>query len=107
MLLTKSKSCEVQVSVLREIDWVRRQSLFPSAPHAALRHYCMGYYIHSCPKMRYKAAFRPSQLLCPETFSWVPLERVTQALNERPYVVLARVGQEQGQDEVGDVHLVT
>lgn len=30
-----------------------------------LRYYYMGYYIHSCPKMRYKANYRPSELLCP------------------------------------------
>ena len=94
------------MSVLREIDWVCRQSLSASGPHPALRHYCMGYYIHSCPKMRYKAAFKPSQLLCPATFTWVPLERVTEALDQKPYVVLATVGQEQEHDEVGDVQLV-
>ena len=34
----------------------------------------MGYYIHSCPKMLYKAAYIPSYLLCPFTNSWVPFE---------------------------------
>ncbi len=27
----------------------------------------MGFYIHTCSKMRYKAAYQPSDLLCPET----------------------------------------
>ena len=31
-----------------------------------LTHYYMGYYIHTCHKMRYKAGYRPSELLCPE-----------------------------------------
>lgn len=35
--------------------------------------YYMGYYIHSCEKMRYKGDYRPSELLCPRTFTWVPL----------------------------------
>lgn len=39
----------------------------------ALRYYLMGYYVHSCPKMRYKAGFKPSYLLCPEAYTWVPL----------------------------------
>lgn len=30
-----------------------------------LQYYYLGYYIHSCSKMRYKAAYRPSELLCP------------------------------------------
>jgi hypothetical protein len=27
----------------------------------------MGFYIHTCPKMRYKSEYRPSELLCPES----------------------------------------
>lgn len=30
----------------------------------------MGFYIHSCSKMRYKARLNPSYLLCPETYTW-------------------------------------
>lgn len=30
----------------------------------------MGFYIHSCPKMRYKGRLQPSYLLCPEVYSW-------------------------------------
>lgn len=36
--------------------------------------YYMGYYIHNCPKMRYKAEYRPSELLCPTSLRWYPLE---------------------------------
>lgn len=32
----------------------------------SLHYYYMGYYIHNCPKMRYKAEYRPSDLLCPK-----------------------------------------
>ena len=31
----------------------------------------MGYYIHECPKMRYKAEYAPSELKCPVTGQWV------------------------------------
>eukprot|EP00096_Caligus_rogercresseyi_P012660 TRINITY_DN5376_c0_g1_i1.p1 TRINITY_DN5376_c0_g1~~TRINITY_DN5376_c0_g1_i1.p1 ORF type:complete len:451 (+),score=135.21 TRINITY_DN5376_c0_g1_i1:411-1763(+) len=36
--------------------------------------YYMGFYIHTCPKMRYKGRFSGSQLLCLETHTWFPLE---------------------------------
>lgn len=48
-------------SALQEIGWVKEnQAHCPS-----LQYYYLGYYIHSCSKMRYKAAYRPSELLCP------------------------------------------
>jgi arginine-tRNA-protein transferase len=48
-------------TALKEIDWVKTtQEHCPS-----LQYYYLGYYIHSCNKMRYKAAYRPSELLCP------------------------------------------
>lgn len=34
-------------------------------------YYYLGYYIESCPKMRYKAEYRPSELLCPYYYEWV------------------------------------
>lgn len=48
-------------SALQEIDWVKQNQ----ARCSSLEYYYLGYYIHSCNKMRYKAAYRPSQLLCP------------------------------------------
>lgn len=48
-------------SALQEIGWVKDNQVYcPS-----LQYYYLGYYIHSCNKMRYKAAYRPSELLCP------------------------------------------
>lgn len=48
-------------SALQEINWVKEnQTRCPS-----LQYYYLGYYIHSCNKMRYKAAYCPSELLCP------------------------------------------
>jgi arginine-tRNA-protein transferase len=46
---------------MREIDYTRH--LTASCP--SLRYYYLGYYIHTCPKMRYKAEYQPSDLLCP------------------------------------------
>ncbi|CAG8034123.1 unnamed protein product [Penicillium salamii] len=64
------------------------------------KYYYMGYYIHSCVKMRYKANFRPQYILgkfhlClttyPESGEWDPLEgELTEKLNTRSYVSLSR-----------------
>eukprot|EP00762_Andalucia_godoyi_P005791 ANDGO_06953.mRNA.1 Arginyl-tRNA--protein transferase 1 len=40
----------------------------------ALPYFYLGYYIHGCPKMQYKAGYSPSDLLCPVTLHWVPAE---------------------------------
>lgn len=48
-------------SALQEISWVKEnQTHCPS-----LQFYYLGYYIHSCNKMKYKASYWPSELLCP------------------------------------------
>ncbi|VVC92115.1 unnamed protein product, partial [Leptidea sinapis] len=52
---------------------------------ADLKYYYMGYYIHSCPKMRYKGRFSPSDLLCPETYKWFPLNDCLPKLEASPY----------------------
>eukprot|EP00775_Hariotina_reticulata_P007481 gene7481-7690_t len=45
-----------------------------AAPGAAdLKYYYMGYYIHGCPKMSYKAEYAPSELLCPQRQVWVKI----------------------------------
>ncbi|XP_022227635.2 arginyl-tRNA--protein transferase 1 isoform X2 [Drosophila obscura] len=57
---------------LREIDFV--QTIAATTP--ALKYYYMGFYIHSCPKMRYKGKLSASYLLCPETYAWILLTDV-------------------------------
>ncbi|XP_039482122.1 arginyl-tRNA--protein transferase 1 isoform X1 [Drosophila santomea] len=67
---------------LREIDLV--QSLAENVH--ALKYYYMGFYIHSCPKMRYKGKLSASYLLCPETYKWLSLTDVIRAkLDEHKY----------------------
>lgn len=51
------------LSSLFEISYVRKLS---SAWNPELYYYYMGFYIHSCPKMRYKSQYHPSFLLCPK-----------------------------------------
>ncbi|KAA8539587.1 hypothetical protein F0562_026279 [Nyssa sinensis] len=72
-------------SALQEISCVREiQVHCPS-----LQYYYLGYYIHSCGKMTYKAAFRPSELLCPLRYQWVPFDIARPLLDRNKYVVLS------------------
>uniref|UniRef100_A0A3Q1EIU5 Arginyl-tRNA--protein transferase 1 n=1 Tax=Acanthochromis polyacanthus TaxID=80966 RepID=A0A3Q1EIU5_9TELE len=68
-------------SALREIAFTRQ--LQKQSPK--LSYYYLGFYIHSCPKMRYKGQYRPSDLLCPETYVWVPIERCVPHLENSRY----------------------
>ena len=68
-------------SALREIAFTRQ--LHEKTPQ--LSYYYMGFYIHSCPKMRYKGEYRPSDLLCPETYVWVPIEQCLPSLDNSKY----------------------
>lgn len=52
---------------------------------ALIEYYYMGYYIHSCPKMRYKGKLSMSDLLCPETYTWVPIEKCIPKLEVSKY----------------------
>eukprot|EP00761_Pharyngomonas_kirbyi_P006913 gb/GECH01006922.1/.p1 GENE.gb/GECH01006922.1/~~gb/GECH01006922.1/.p1 ORF type:complete len:573 (+),score=153.54 gb/GECH01006922.1/:1-1719(+) len=95
-------------SALAEILWVK--CIARHLP--SLRYYYMGYYIHSCPKMRYKAEYSPSDLLCPTTFRWVSFDAVRPLLDRiggegRPLspVMLnfwKYVHDEEGEDDLGD-----
>eukprot|EP00803_Ostreobium_quekettii_P002754 evm.model.scf_527.5 EVM.evm.TU.scf_527.5 scf_527:56635-64501(+) len=73
-----------KVSALKEIEWVR------AAASPRLQYYYMGYYIHGCTKMRYKAEYGPSDLLCPAKLCWVQFgEGVRKALDLKKYVELS------------------
>ncbi|CAG0917671.1 unnamed protein product [Notodromas monacha] len=56
-------------SALREIAFTRELMRI----NPKLCYYYMGYYVHTCQKMRYKSQFSPSFLLCPETYRWCPI----------------------------------
>ncbi|XP_067276726.1 arginyl-tRNA--protein transferase 1 isoform X1 [Pseudorasbora parva] len=68
-------------SALREIAFTRQ--LHQQSPK--LTYYYLGFYVHSCPKMRYKGQYRPSDLLCPETYAWVSIERCIPRLDIAAY----------------------
>lgn len=69
-------------SALREIALTR--SLIAHDP-GLFQDYCMGFYIHSCPKMRYKAQYDPSFLLCPESYCFVPVQICMAKLDVKKY----------------------
>ena len=57
-----------------------------------LKYYYMGFYIHSCPKMRYKGQYVPSFISCPESYTWVPIEKCRPKLDQSKYTRLAEEG---------------
>ncbi|KAL8738128.1 MAG: hypothetical protein Q9181_001034 [Wetmoreana brouardii] len=70
-----------KLSALREISL---------AIEGNYRYYYMGYYIHSCVKMRYKIQYRPSYMLDLETYSWDKLDADYLArLSVRKYVSMS------------------
>ncbi|KAI5456339.1 arginine-tRNA-protein transferase [Mariannaea sp. PMI_226] len=49
-----------------------------------------GYYIHSCPKMKYKIDFSPQYILDPVSLEWNALDReMLDLLDKKPFVSLA------------------
>lgn len=56
----------------QEWDWGKISALreIALAIEGGYDYYYMGYYIHSCVKMRYKGRFEPSYLLDPEKLTW-------------------------------------
>ncbi|EEH23067.2 hypothetical protein PABG_05278 [Paracoccidioides brasiliensis Pb03] len=54
------------------------------------KNYYMGFYIHSCQKMRYKANFQPQYVLAdPESLTWDPFEDYKEKFDRHPYVSLS------------------
>ncbi|KAJ1341578.1 hypothetical protein BSLG_003851 [Batrachochytrium salamandrivorans] len=73
-------------SALREIaltNWL--SSTMPQG----LDYYYMGYYIHSCVKMRYKASYKPSEIMCPEIYRWVAMRDAVHLLEAKRDTALA------------------
>ena len=50
-------------AIVQEIEYTKSIVQLP--------YYYLGYYIESCQKMKYKADYQPSQLLCPTYYRWV------------------------------------
>ena len=59
-----------------------------------MKYYYMGYYIQDCVKSVYKGEYYPSELLCPETYTWVPLESIREKIDQHGYCRYAEDGVE-------------
>ncbi|XP_023248172.1 arginyl-tRNA--protein transferase 1 [Copidosoma floridanum] len=87
------------ISSLREVVLTRQLNKY--AP--SLKFYYMGYYIHTCPKMCYKAKMRPSKLLCPESYVWCDINDCLKKLDVSKY---SRLNDDSNaQDEDGNVNI--
>lgn len=66
-------------------------------------YYYMGYYIHSCLKMRYKGTYKPQHVLDFESFTWDPLdENMAQLMDERKWVSMSRERRAKADDTSTD-----
>ncbi|KYQ89239.1 arginyltransferase [Tieghemostelium lacteum] len=68
--------CLGKISAIKEIEWVKNAE----KKCKQLSYYYMGYYIHTCQKMKYKGTFQKSYLLCPVTYKWVDFDTAVNLL---------------------------
>lgn len=62
-----------------------------------------GYYIHSCPKMRYKIDYSPQYVLDPETLTWDHLDKAAlEIFDKKHYVSLSSERRALTTDEEGN-----
>ena len=71
------------LSALFEIELVQQLN----SRHPGVKWYYMGFYIHSCPKMKYKSKFSPSYLLCPRKYTWWPITDCQLKLDQQKFCV--------------------
>eukprot|EP00118_Oscarella_pearsei_P007208 m.34466 g.34466 ORF g.34466 m.34466 type:complete len:441 (+) comp31984_c0_seq14:808-2130(+) len=90
-------------TALREIHFTRQ--LQKQVPN--LTFYYMGYYIRSCQKMKYKGQYQPSFLLCPEAYSWIPIQQCVPKLDASKYSRLDDRDAEEDEVEVSKVLILS
>ena len=75
------------VTAVREIEYMKelRKKCFN---FSNFKYYVMGYYVHTCQKMRYKGDFFPSEILCPVSHNFVELSSVLKILEDNKFVKL-------------------
>ncbi|KAI0033761.1 arginine-tRNA-protein transferase [Vararia minispora EC-137] len=71
-----------KLSALREISLARE---IHKAGSSQMNYLYMGFYIHTCQKMRYKGEYHPSYLADPEDFTWHALEKCRSLLDSNRY----------------------
>eukprot|EP00536_Pseudo-nitzschia_multiseries_P001018 jgi/Psemu1/250146/estExt_Genewise1Plus.C_130004 len=86
-------------AILKEIEFARETLKVP--------YYYLGYYIESCQKMRYKAEYKPTQILCPKFYDWVDSSAAIAKLQMTPRNVCALIETESQCDEKKDTGRTT
>lgn len=82
-------------TVIREIALTRQlQKVMPD-----LKYYVLGYYNFTIPKISYKQQFRPTEIQCPDTYRWLPLERVLPRISANQYARLSDEEYDPGIDK--------
>ncbi|KNZ79899.1 Arginyl-tRNA--protein transferase 1 [Termitomyces sp. J132] len=76
-----------KLSALREISLVCEMR---NASVPGMDFLYMGFYVHSCQKMRYKAQYSPSYLADPETYDWYPISHCLPLLDKYKYASFNR-----------------
>lgn len=89
-----------KVSALQEIALTKRLGRLERMQE--ISRYYMGFYIHTCQKMKYKAEYSPSQLLDCSDNTWHYLADVAENLDARCYFAWSQGGQQQSNDKTED-----
>ncbi|ROW04348.1 hypothetical protein VSDG_01056 [Cytospora chrysosperma] len=75
------------------------------AMEGGYRYWWAGYYIHSCPKMRYKIDYHPQYVLDPEALTWDLLDEEALAIfDKKPYVSLSKERQGRVEGKLSGVN---
>lgn len=61
----------------------------------------LGFYVHSCPKMRYKGEYHPSYLADPEIYTWWPFKECLPLLDKFHYACFAHPEHSLSEPAVG------
>ncbi|KAI5928282.1 arginine-tRNA-protein transferase [Camillea tinctor] len=73
------------------------------AAEGGYRWWYSGFYIHTCPKMRYKINFSPQQILDPNRLEWLDLTSdILAKFDEHGYLNLAKTSHEQESLQPGE-----
>ncbi|SPN98541.1 related to arginine-tRNA-protein transferase [Cephalotrichum gorgonifer] len=83
------KFCPGKLGALREISLARE---------GGYRWWYPGFYIHGCPKMRYKIDYTPQFILDPETLVWETLDERALAILDKPHYVGISKGLKEGSE---------
>lgn len=91
-----------KVTALQEVALTKRLGRLESTSDVGF--YYMGFYIHTCQKMKYKADYRPSQLLDCNDNAWRKIDHVSSRLDAKQSFGWSNIQQHAGDngDQAGE-----